>query len=162
MAFIKFKKVSDEVIGRFNDDINNGATQYNTVYRQASTNLLVVAGILLALSTAIVGQLTDAEVSVKILAMSTIGSLAGSLAFGVIQQLIEAEYFRKDALRKISLAKKVSSGEISGDDYIAGRLDEIDARKGQAVSRWASIVQLCLMGVALCLMLVIVAIFLFS
>lgn len=163
MGVLNFdKKISKEVTNRIQNDVNNGAKHYNTVYRQASTNLLVVAGILLALCTALVGQLDGAALWLKILTVCVIAALTGSLAFGVIQQLIEAEYFRKDAIRKIKLSKTIAVESITDNAYIWGRLDEIDERKGHAVTRWASIVQLCLLGVALLIILAIVILFLFS
>jgi hypothetical protein len=52
---------------RINSGIKNGVSQYNTVYRQASTNLLVAAGILLAFSTQFIEQLGQATLPVKIM-----------------------------------------------------------------------------------------------
>ena len=44
---------------------NRAAREYNTVFRQASTNLIVAAGILLALSTQIVGSLQHSSLTIK-------------------------------------------------------------------------------------------------
>lgn len=154
-------EISDKVAKRLEEDMNNGARSYNTVYRQASTNLLVVAGMLLAFSAVFVSQLNQAELQIRVMVLLIVISLTASLAFGVIQQLIEAEFFRKDAMKKINLTKKVITENIKSSERVAGMLDAIDEQKGYAVTRWASVVQLSLLGVALLLLLASTAIYLF-
>lgn len=141
----------NSVIKRIASSFESSVNQYNTVFRQASTNLIVAAGIMLALSTQLIGGLQGALLPVKIMATGIVVSLTLSIGFGIIQQLMEASFFRNHATRKINLYKKIEVGHASNADKVAGMLDEIDEQCGRAVSRWASVVQLVLLAMALTL-----------
>ena len=162
-------KITSKAIGGSMEDaakkINNrsseSVSQYNIVYRQASTNLLVVAGIMLAFATTFVATLENSDIAIRILATGIIISLTLSLAFGILQQLMEAEYFRNHALRLYRLMKRAEIENITSPDFIQGAIDEIKIDRGNAVKRWASIVQLVLLGIALLLIVITTIYYLF-
>lgn len=151
-----------KVIHRIVDGIENGSKEYNTVYRQASTNLLVAAGILLAFYSQFIIQLINSSFAIRIIATGTTIFLTLSIAFGIIQQLMEANFFRKAAVSKIKLAEKIITEKLNNADKLSGMLDEMSNRDGYAVKRWASIVQLAVLGVALLLIVITTIYYLFT
>lgn len=151
-----------KVISRISKGIEGGTKEYNIVYRQASTNLIVAAGILLAFTTQFVGQLQGGDLTVKIMATGMTISLTLSIAFGIIQQLMEAAFFRRSATGKIKLADRIITENLRNADKLAGMLDEMSNNNGYAVKRWASVVQLVLLGVALFLIVTTTSYFLFN
>lgn len=156
------KKIEElkKVFDRIAKSVSKNAHEYNLVYRQASTNLTVVAGILLAFVTGFISQLQSSENIVKGLALAVIATLTASLAFGVIQQLMEAQFFRAPAMKKINMVESLLAKRVRSAEKIQGMLDQIDARP-HAVSRWSSIVQISLLAAALLLIIAVVALYLF-
>jgi len=149
------------VIKVVEDRSNHAAKEYNIVFRQASTNLIVAAGILLALSTQIVGGLQYGPLIIKFLAVSIVMALTLSVAFGMVQQLMEAAFFRKIALDNRNLCKKLADKVEMNYKKIYGMIEQMDSQRGCAVRRWPYVVQLTLLAVALLLVAITTICYLF-
>lgn len=140
----------------------NAVKEYNTVYRQVSTNLLVAAGILLAFSTQFIAQLGSSSIKIKLMATCIIISLTLSMAFGIIQQLMEAEFFRGIADDNTRVGKKIIKENNKNADELKGMLSALSDKRGNAVKRWASVVQLSLLAIALLLIVATTSYYLFT
>lgn len=152
----------NEVAREMQEMVNRGAEQYNVVFRQASTNLIVVAGIMLAFATVFVTQVNGMNFIVRLGVAGVVIFLTTSLAFGIIQQLMEAEFFRKAAMRVVTLAeRRMQQNDVDADE-IKGAFQEIIDHRGRAVKRWASVVQLTLLGIALGLIVFLTIYMLFA
>lgn len=155
-------KAKESVAERVQRSSNNSVKEYNTAFRQASTNLLVVAGILLAFTTSFLVELGKASWLIKVMGTCVIVSLTVSLAFGMVQQLMEAEYFRKNALRIHKLILRIQTKGKVAPEYLTGALDEISDLQGVGVRRWGSVVQLVLLTVALLMISLTTIVYLLS
>lgn len=143
------------------DASNDRVKDYNIVFRQLSANLIIASGILLALSTQITGELKNADTLSKALAAGIVVSLTLSISFGIVQQLLEAEFFRKGATKRRDILEDIYTGKITSVDKADGKIEAITEEIGRAVSRWASVVQLVLLALALLLIIATVVVYLF-
>ena len=81
--------------------------------------------------------------------------------FGILQHLLEANYFKKGALLRIDLVEDVLTGKISNTDEVKGARDTIVKQMGKSVTRWPTYTQMALLGSGIVLITITSTIFLF-
>ena len=143
------------------DTISNNVKDHNIVFRQMASNLIIVSGILLALATQVVGSLAESSLMIKLLAVIILLTLNASIMFGILQHLLEANYFKKGALLRIDLVEDVLTGKISNTDEVKGARDTIVKQMGKSVTRWPTYTQMALLGSGIVLITITSTIFLF-
>ncbi len=129
--------------------------EHNTVFRQMASQLILIAGIFLALSSQFGALLSSSSDTVKGLSIFIITLLNFSIAFGVLQHLMEANFFKKLALgRRDIFYGNERSDPLDLQKYI-GAQNEFTKIMNPGTKRWPSYVQMSLLAVAMILISVV-------
>lgn len=146
----KFQKVLDKLNETLDKSDSKSVGQHNIVFRQMAAQLILVAGILLALSSQISIQLSKSHAVVKLLSLGVITLLNLSIVFGILQHMMEAAFFRKLALGKREIRKKLKPDPKSIHEF-SGSMRQFSEMMGAGTKRWPTYVQLVLLATAMLL-----------
>ena len=149
------KKTVDSALSKLNESLDKSDSrsvdQHNIVFRQMAAQLILIAGIFLALSSQISLQLSKSHFAVKLLAVIIITLLNLSIIFGVIQHMMEAAFFKNLALGRREIRKTINGDDLSTLKEFIGASKQFSKMMGAGTKRWPTYVQLTLLGFAMLL-----------
>lgn len=148
----------------FSKSTSNAIEQHNIVFRQMASQLILVGGIFLALSTQFSSRLSDAGIAIKVLSLITIFLINLSILFGILQHLMEAMFFRKIALGTQKIRKKYNDRKSSPANALGSihALDQFGKDVGDSTRRWPTYVQMSLLATSVILIALISSMQLFA
>ena len=151
-----------ELVDGANASMKNSVKQHNTVFRQMASQLILIAGIFLALSTQIGAVLADSSKTIKLLFLLIVTLLNLSILFGVLQHLMEANFFKKSALGLRAIFEKYELTGLDSIDKLKGEKKQFYAMRGDSVRRWPTYTQMALLAASMLLISLVAALRLYG
>jgi len=148
----KLEEKKNQTIEELNETLSkadtNSVNQHNIVFRQMAAQLILVAGIFLALSTQFTKELSQSSTTVKILSLLIIILLNLSILLGILQHYMEAAFFKKIALGRREIRKGLDFEDLKSVSSTFGAFKQFEKMIGNSTKRWPTYLQMACLALA--------------
>jgi hypothetical protein len=158
----RLEEIVDSIKASVDKVILSNVRDHNIVFRQMASQLILVAGIFLALSAQLSFRLTELGWQEKLLILLIIIFLSASILFGILQHFLESIFFKKLAIGNAEVRSKLKKRDAQSIASFDGSYKQFHRMMGGSTKRWPTYVQMSLLTISFILISIVASIELFK